>query len=404
MKGSFSIKFYLQTPKSGTGKATVYIRIIVDRQKAELSTRIQVDPKNWDEQNQRVVKGKPANEQLDQIATEIRQIRNKFVFQHKPVSAKLIRDIYTGASLAQRSLLEYFQEHIDKLSALPSQEVAKGTVANYRATLGHLRTFVAQQKIKDILLEQVNYKFIADFEHYLLLSINPQNGKPIERNTVNKQHQRVKAVLNKAIREDLLAKNPYINFTFKFTKTSRNFLTDDELDKLQWHSLADNKSLLRVRDIYLFSVYTGLRFSDAMGLKTENIVREKDGSRWLQIVQEKTDEYLRIPILAPAGVLIDKYDNAERAITGRILPAITNQKLNAYLKTITELVGIEKELTHHTARHTFATTITLANDVPIEVVSRMLGHTSIKHTQIYAKITNQHLRKAADKLDIELKK
>ena len=210
-------------------------------------------------------------------------------------------------------------------------------------------------------------------------------------------------MLNKAIREEVLTRNPYINFIFKFTKSHRKFLTDVEIDVLASHTLGGNKSLLKVRDIYLFSVYTGLRFSDAMGLKMNNIVPEKNGSFCIEIIQEKTDESIRNPLLDSAIAIIEKYANDEaRKIHRAVLPRISNQKLNSYLKIIANMVGIEKELTHHTARHTFATTVTLSNDVPIEIVSKMLGHTSLKATQIYARVTNHLLKKATVTLNEKL--
>ena len=405
MKDSFSLKFYLSAQKAIGVPPTVYLRIIVDRQKAELSTRLSTTIENWDEISQRLKKGKAENAKLDALASDIRRIRDKLDYLDKPISAKIIRDIYTGAAKTQRQLLEYFTEHMERLDQLPAQEIAKGTVANYRATLNHLQKFMALQKIKDIGLEQVNYKLLSDFDAYLLSAINSQTGKYLERNTANKQHQRLKAVLNKAIREEILTKNPYANFTFKFTKSHRDFLTDEELDDLTNHTLGGNKSLLKVKDIYLFSVYTGLRFSDAMGLKMSNVIREKDGNLWIEIVQEKTNEPIRNPLLDPATLIIEKYKEDDvRKIHGYVLPRISNQKLNSYLKVIANLVGIDKELTHHTARHTFATTVTLSNDVPFEIVGRMLGHTSLKSTQIYAKITNQYLKKVTSVLNKKLEK
>ncbi|MFN8353199.1 MAG: site-specific integrase [Spirosomataceae bacterium] len=200
-----------------------------------------------------------------------------------------------------------------------------------------------------------------------------------------------------------MTKNPYQNFTFKFTKTQRDFLTEDEFEKLQNHSLGDNLSLQKVRDIYMFSVYTGLRFGDAINLKTENIINEKDGGKWIQIIQEKTKEPFRVPMLNHAIHIMRKYES-ESKITGYVLARISHQKLNSYLKVIAAMVGISKNLTHHTARHTFATTIALNNEVPMEIVSRMLGHTNIRTTQIYAKITTQYLKEHTDKLNKKLSK
>jgi site-specific recombinase XerD len=163
--------------------------------------------------------------------------------------------------------------------------------------------------------------------------------------------------------------------------------------------LGGNQSLEKVRDIFLFSVYTGLRFEDAQALTMDRLSKDKAGKTFLTIEQEKTNEPLVLPVLEPAVKIVSKYKSSpERKILNKVLPKISNQKLNVYLKVIADLASIDKKLTHHVARHTCATTVLLSNDVPIEVVSKWLGHTNIKTTQIYAKITNVYLQKVANNL------
>jgi site-specific recombinase XerD len=224
----------------------------------------------------------------------------------------------------------------------------------------------------------------------------------MDRNSVNKQHQRLKAVLFKAIREGYIEKNPYQNFKLKNNKTHRDFLTEEELELIKTHPLGGNASLQKVRDIFLFSVYTGLRFGDASQLTVNHIRKDKEGKFWIEKMQGKTNEMLRIPMLKPAVEIMEKYDTLERKVTNCILPKISHQKVNAYLKTIADLIGTQKQLSHHVARHTFATTITLSNNVPLEIVSKLLGHTSTKATQVYAKITNKYLIQITDQLDKKL--
>ncbi len=399
---SFSLKFYVYIAPTGNESPKVYCRIRINNQKAEFSTGNTINPKEWDAVRQRSTKDRRLNEELISIQNKINDIKRELHYAQKPITAKIVKDLYTGATVSEVYLVKYIIAFIDKIENMPS-EFSKGTVQNYRSTLKHLQSFLQKQQTKDVLIEQLNYKMISDFDYYLLNCINPQTKQKIERNTVNKIHQRLKAILNRAIKEEILTKNPYLNFTFKFNKTQRDFLSENELEKLQNHSLGDNLSLLKVRDIYMFSVYSGLRFGDAINLKIDNISLDKDGSRWIQIIQEKTKEPFRVPMLTPAVILMDKYE-AESKITGYILPRISHQKLNAYLKVIAEMVGIPKNLTHHTARHTFATTITLSNEMPIEVVSKMLGHNNFRSVQVYAKITNQHLKGMTDKLDEKLSK
>ncbi len=207
----------------------------------------------------------------------------------------------------------------------------------------------------------------------------------------------MKAMFYKAVDKNLLDKNPYKDFKFKSEPGRLTYLTSNELKKLEEHDLCENESLERVRDIFLFSVYTGLRHSDAVNLKNDNI--ELEGKRnWIVYKQQKTGEHNKIPMLNKALDLYTKYEE-ERKITGYILPRLSHQKLNAYLKTIANLVGIKKPLSHHVARHTAATTIFMQNGISLETTGKLLGHRSIKSTQIYAKVTNMMLKEAAHELD-----
>ncbi len=389
---SFSLRYYLLPPKAGHDKAKIYLRIIVDRLKAELFTGHSVHLNNWDTLREKsTAKADTAlNEDLTEIKNKIISIKRRLQYEEKPVSARLLKDIYTGATEIKKFLLDYFSEHTRQIEKLPT-EYSDGTVSNYRTTLKHLQSFLATRKLKDIPIQQVDYKFISDRDLHLMNITNVVHKATMDRNTANKQHQRLKAVLFKAMREELLEKNPYQNFKLKNNKTNRDFLTEEELERLKSHSLGGNKSLQKVRDIFLFSVYTGLRFSDAAELEVQHIRRTRDGKAYFDKEQVKTSEMLQVPLLENAIKIIDKYDNEERKITGRILPKMSHQKVNTYLKVIAELAGISKVLTHHVARHTFATTITLSNDTPLEVVSKLLGHASIRPTQIYAKVQNKYL-------------
>lgn len=252
-------------------------------------------------------------------------------------------------------------------------------------------------------MHQIAQKHITDFDLFLKSIILP-TGRGFEANTIQKHHSRFRTILIKAQKESLLDKNPYFHFKLKKSKSKRTFLTQGELDAIIGLDLAQNLSLDRVRDLFIFSVYTGLRFDDAQSLTKNEIQLNESGKLEIALSQKKTGEFVKIPILNPAKEIIEKYDHVT-AIDGkgRVLPKLTNQKTNAYLKVIADLAGINKILTHHVARHTCATTILLANEIPIEAVSGWLGHTNIKTTQIYAKITEDYLAKMAvrvtEKLD-----
>jgi site-specific recombinase XerD len=194
--------------------------------------------------------------------------------------------------------------------------------------------------------------------------------------------------------------NPFSSFKFKYERTNREFLTKDELDRIIDLEL-DNESLDRVRDLFLFACYSGLRFTDVSGLTHKSIVKDSQGNEWIQVIMDKTNDFHRIPLLDKAKEIIERHKD-EAEMTGKILPVRSNQKVNAYLKVIADMCNIDKHLTYHMARHTFATTITLSNDVPIEVVSEMLGHKNIRTTQEYAKIQNQYMLGYADDLNKKL--
>jgi site-specific recombinase XerD len=204
-------------------------------------------------------------------------------------------------------------------------------------------------------------------------------------------------MLTKAVDQNLIDRNPYREFKLKKQQGRLTYLSSSELQQLENHHLGGNKTLEKVRDIFLFSVYTGLRHSDADALKKENIELDGD-SYWINFQQKKTGEYHRLPMLRKAVVIYDKYKR-ERNMTGYVLPRLSHQKLNLYLKVIAEITGISKPLSHHVARHTAATTIFLQNGISLETTSKLLGHTNLKSTQIYAKVTNLMLKRATDELD-----
>ena len=401
MINTLSIRFYLNEYKAQGKKYPVYLRITIERKKAEIATAYYLLPKEWDESDQRTKKNRTINEDLSATEQKVYDIAKSLEKANKPLTAHSIKTYLTGKDKVDAYLLDSYDRHTERLEK--AGEVDIKTLLRYRETRAHLAVFLQEKKLNDILLAHIDYKFISDFDLYLLgLKVN-DTEKKIERNTANKHHSRLRTILIRGIREGHILKNPYMDFKLKYTPSKRTFLTDDELNALINHSLGGNESLLRVRDIFIFSVYTGLRFEDAQHLTIDRIAKDKNGNYSLTIAQEKTKEPLSIPLFKPAVDVIKKYeDSEERKVYKKVLPIITNQKLNAYLKVIADLTGITKNLTHHVARHTCATTILLSNEIPMEVVGKWLGHTNIKTTQIYAKITNNYLQKMAEKIESKL--
>lgn len=385
--------------KSRGKKHPVYLRITQNRKKAEIATSHFLEPKEWDEETQRTQKNNQINEDLNDMVGDVYEIVRRLEKENKSVTAHSIKNYLLRKDKLEVYLIDYYEEFINRLKK--AGEVEEVTVSMYDYTKNYLKNFLLEKKkVEDIHIDNVDFRFLADFDIFLLNQKVNGSERNLERNTVSKHHSRLRTVLIRAMKEGYINKNPYWDMKLKKTPSKRTFLNEEELKKLIEHDLGNNLSLKKVRDIFIFSVYTGLRFEDAQQLTIDKIAKNKQGEYTLQIEQEKTSELLSIPILKPALAIIKKYeDSPERKIFKKVLPKITNQKLNSYLKVIAELSGIEKTLSHHVARHTCATTILLSNEVPIEVVSKWLGHTNIKTTQIYAKITNSYLQTVAKNIE-----
>lgn len=401
---SYTLKFYpffLKEKKAV--KYPIYVRITINRLKAEIATKFYItDLKDWDETTQRIKTLKsPINKELGIIEGDIHNAYNKLMYTNGDVTAAELKDTYLGRDLSSPLFVNFMDSYFTT-KIVGNPDLAEGTVRTYSATIRHIKSFLNETNKNKITLRQIDEEFVKKFDAYLSLCPAGKNTvTPLKRNSVNKYQTKLKAMMNDALKEDLITKSPYRNITLREESSQRTFLTQKELEAIEKSSLGGNSSLLKVRDVFLFSVYTGLRFNDAISLQEKNI--EFDGKKyWLLFKQQKTKDFIRIPMLKRAVDIYDKY-LIERNVTGFVLPRITNQKVNAYLKSIAELVGLTKPLTHHVARHTNATTIYLANGASLELVSKQLGHTSLRSTQIYAKITNDMLSKTADKIDKLLK-
>jgi site-specific recombinase XerD len=253
-------------------------------------------------------------------------------------------------------------------------------------------------KKNDLFLSELNYEFITHFEYFLRVYQPTDHHKGMENNGVMKHLERLQKMVRLGVKLGWIDKNPFEFFKLKLQKVERGFLTSNELAAIEDKDF----SLQRIqyaKDLFVFSCYTGIAYIDVMQLTPNNIILGMDGNYWIKTTREKTDTAVNVPILPKAALIIEKYRNNPRSITkGSIFPNISNQKLNSYLKEVADLCGIKSHLTFHLARHTFATSVTLSNGVPIETVSKMLGHTSIRTTQIYAKVIEQKVSKDMAKL------
>jgi site-specific recombinase XerD len=390
---TFGIQFVIRLPKQQKNdQATVFARISVNGRRCEISLKKKVNPQNWDD-----AKGKARgtkeeirklNEHIERVRTIIADGYHELVQQKKVITVDAVKSLFLGADDSEITLIKLGEYHNTEMK----DKLADGTMKNYYTTQKYIAKFLKEKYYRnDISLAELNYKFILDFETYLSKHQPKDHQKPLHNNGIMKHIERLCKMVNMAVTMDWLAKDPFAKYRQHFDKVERFYLTKEELSAIEKKKFTIER-LQVVKDLFLFSCYTGLAYIDTMNLTAGNIVKGIDGNDWLITSRQKTDTDVRIPLLPQAEELIKKYHNHAKAVNyGTLFPVISNQKMNAYLKEIADLCNINKAITFHIARHTFATTITLSNGVPIESVSKMLGHTTIRSTQVYAKVVEQKL-------------
>ena len=393
-----TIKFFPRMDSHVNGsKIPIYVRVILNREKFDFSSKMYISKlSEWDEVTQRVKTVKsPINSELSEIEHKVQEALNFLKFNNRPLTVYALRKQLRGEKTELPILINFVDDYIKKY-VTENACFAIATKKTYYTTRAHLKKFLEKSKMNRIRVSEIDTEFIKQFDEYLQTrSINEKKG--VCKNSAIKYHTKFKTIMFDALKRKLVDINPYSEFKFSAQPGKLTYLTSTELGKIEQHHLANNASLKRVRDIFLFSVYTGLRHSDATKLTIDNI--EKCGKEhWIIFTQQKTGEVNSIPMLKRAVEIFEKYEE-ERKITGYILPRLSHQKLNVYLKTVADLAGIKKHLSHHVARHTAATTIFLQNGISLETTGKLLGHKSIRSTQLYAKVTNIMLKEAATKLN-----
>tara|TARA_E500000318_G_scaffold109807_1_gene123656 strand:+ start:275 stop:1531 length:1257 start_codon:yes stop_codon:yes gene_type:complete len=388
---TFSIHFWLNIAKRNGDSAPIYARVTVDGKRAEISLQRQTSVTLWDTKakktTSRTPEGKALNTYLDQVYAKLLQCHKQLSAEFELVTAKSIKARFVGHDERHKTLLELVAYHNQNMKGV----LKPGTLKNYYTTENYIRRFlVKKKKTNDIYLKHLKYSFIIDFEQYLRKGPSLQNSNPLNNNGVMKHLERLRKLMNFAMDLEWLEKNPFTRYKLKFKRYKKEFLSQEELRLFQEADIKD-KGYGIVRDIFVFSCYTGLSYTDVRLLDESNIVIGIDGDRWIFTQREKNEQPVKIPLLEGAKQILEKYEDHPRLNQGRLLPVYSNQKTNAYLKEITASLGISKNLSFHSARHTFATTVTLSNGVPIETVSKMLGHTKISTTQVYARVLEEKI-------------
>ena len=301
----------------------------------------------------------------------------------KPITADILKRRYYGEGDSPKMLLEVFREHNRKYRELMGKDYVAGTVLRYERTARYLEELLQKEYgMNDIPLKEINHEFITKFEHYV------KTEKSCAQNAAVKYLKNLKKIIKAALVNKWITDDPFLEIHFKQTRTNRAFLTEEELGILLKKEFTIPR-LQTVRDIFVFCALTGLAFTDVQHLKHDHIIKDGNGEYWIRKAREKTDNMCDIPLLDIPRMILEKYKGHPECMKkGVLLPVPSNQRMNSYLKEIADTCGNTKPLSTHVARHTFAT-VALANRVSMESVAKMLGHTDIRTTRIYARILDK---------------
>jgi len=384
-----------------SGKCSVRCRITYLKKRHEFATGLFLNPNYWHSRQQLA---KPPNAENTFINNELSLIKNKInqaflllQIQDRDFTAEDVYNQFRGKTqIKNKSLVEYYNEYLVMYKKLIGIEIKTSTWNKFSYILSDVQDFIwSKFNQKDVLLKDLDLSFIIDFEYYL------KTEKHQKQVTINKALQRLKKVVKSAVISKRLDSFPFEEHKAKKVVTNVVYLTVEELEKLESYTFSQTRLEL-VKDMFIFCCNTGLAYNEMSNLQKKHIVKGFDGNDWIKMIRDKTNKLISVPLLPKPTTIIEKYIDDSNL---QVLPRITNQRFNSYLKEISVIVGIEKNLTHHTARKTFATTVLLYNDVPMEIVSELLGHSQISVTQAhYGKIVQKKVSEHISILSEKLKK
>ena len=391
---SFSILFWINKNRpQKTGEYPIYIRVTVNGKRVEISTQQSIPLDLWDQKAQKAIgKGnlqQVVNSSLDLIKAKIQSIYNQLLYANVKITAEEIKIKFSGKEAApkHKTILQAYEYHNLKMQDLVKVgKVVQATVKRHEITMNKVKKFIEKRyKTNDKALPELRLAFVTELEHFLLTVEKVQN------NTAHKYIKNVKKIVNMAVGLDWIPSNPFNNFRCSYHSPEREILTQSDLDILISKQFATDR-MREVRDVFIFCCYTGFAYADLYKFERNAVMIGLDGNYWLSTNRQKTGTKEKVPLLPIALDIIDRYKDHDYCVQfNKLLPVNSNQRYNNYLKELADVCGINKHLTSHIARHTFATTVTLANGVPIETVSAMLGHTNIRTTQIYAKVVESKM-------------
>lgn len=396
---TFRILFWLNKSKSKDIRLPIYARVTVNGRRAEISLARNCDPEAWDDRAHRMKGRSPEatilNNYLDAKYAKLLQCYEDLFKEDIIITARAVKARFLGSDSTFKTLKDVLDHHNTTMGDI----LKWGTLKNYAATEKYLIDYMEKDhSTPNIYLKNINYQFVTGFDKFLRRQKDKNKKKQLSNNGIMKHMERFKKLSNLAIKLGWMDKDPFRDYKMKFEKFDRAYLNQRELDFIE-NTRFTRITLETTKDIFLFACYTGLSYIDVKNLNTENLIKGINGKDWIYCRREKSQTPMKIPLLEKAQLILEKYKSP---VTEILLPVYSNQKTNNYLKEIAKQCNISKRLSFHVARHTFATTITLSNGVPIETVSKLLGHTKLSTTQIYARVVDQKIGDDMDLLQSKL--
>jgi len=401
MSSTFRILFLARKTKlNKEGLATINIRLTIDSKSVEFSTKIFVDPNLWNAKSGRMDgKSKTAteiNNSLNAMLARLKIKHQEILDRDGYVTSEKLRDVFLGKIGLRQKLLELFDEKIIQMDRLVGTTIKQGEVDKFIGTKKRLAEFLLKEYNEiDIGIQNVNTEFITQFNTFLRSQYKNKD------NTVVNYLRKLKQITTQALKKHYISIDPFLDIKLSSKPGKRHYLTENEL-KIIISKDFDSKTLNEVRDVFIFCCFTGLSYIDVSNLKKEDIKENDKGEKYLINSRIKTGVEAYVPLLDVPLSILDKYQK-NTDIEEKLLPIRRCQNLNTYLKKIATICNINKKLTTHVARHSFAT-LMLTKGISIESVSKMLGHTEIKTTQIYAQILNEKVDNEVNQIKGELNK
>ena len=385
-RSTFSLLFFAKKSKLlRNGEAPIYLRITVDGKSAELAVKRSIMPDFWDVKKGRSIQknreGKELNNRLEQLIHKMYEVQKDLEYDGVKITARAIRNRYLGIDDNSYTLIKTYIEHNENLKKMIGKGVAAGTHERHETSLRHTQEFLrTKYKCSDISFKEITPQFIQDYEVFL------KTVRCCSQNTTVKYIRNLGKIIRIGLANGWMKVNPFASIRFKTEEVDKDYLTEKELEKLINKTFSIQR-IEQVKDVFLFCCFTGLAYADVSKLTNEDIITGVDDEEWIKKRRTKTGNWSHVPLLSPAKKILEKYqDHPVCQKKNVLLPVLSNQKMNAYLKEVADLAGVNKILTTHVARHTFATTVTLTNKVSMEAVSKMLGHSTLNMTKKYARI------------------